>query len=204
MIIGDNWQDLETPTRKSLPCHWHHPPPTCCTSDDVPLFGSLSHDKVVWGREGGGGWGTKHVVSVPPSTPRSAAIFLPAAAKNVLPQSHTPQLCSQIKVQQRGPKTGASLLPVALVGRWVEEGQSVFLLSPCPPHERPMPHWIPRRSPTMAADAGKHVEGSGFAWLPGRGKSGNPSSNTCCCSTLTPATNTCVAQWQSKTILKKL
>ena len=47
----------------------------------------------------GGGWGTKHVVSVPPSTPRSAAIFLPAAAKNVLPQSHTPQLCSQIKAQ---------------------------------------------------------------------------------------------------------
>ena len=151
----------------------------------------------------GGGWGTKHVVSVPPSTPRSAAIFLPAAAKNVLPQSHTPQLCSQIKVQQRGPKTGSFLPPVALVGRWVEEGQSVFLLSPCPPHERPMPHWIPRRSPTMAADAGKHVEGSGFAWLPGRGKSGNPSSNTCCCSTLTPATNTCVAQWQSATILKK-
>ena len=151
----------------------------------------------------GGGWGAKHVVSVPPSTPRSAAIFLPAAAKNVLPQSHTPQLCFQIKVQQRGPKTGSFLPPVALVGRWVEEGQSVFLLSPCPPHERPMPHWIPRRSPTMAADAGKHVEGSGFAWLPGRGKSGNPSSNTCCCSTLTPATNTCVAQWQSTTILKK-
>ena len=28
--------------------------PTCNISDDVPLFGSLSHDKVVWGREGGG------------------------------------------------------------------------------------------------------------------------------------------------------
>ena len=117
----------------------------------------------------GGGWGTKHVVSVPPSTPRSAAIFLPAAAKNVLPQSHTPQLCFQIKVQQRGPKTGTFLPPVALVGRWVEEGQSVFLLSPCPPHERPMPHWLPRGSPTMADGAGKRSEGSNCAWRVGRG-----------------------------------
>ena len=127
----------------------------------------------------GGGWGTKHVVSVPPSTPRSAAIFLPAAAKNVLPQSHTPQLCFQIKVQQRGPKTGASLPPVALVGRWVEEGQSVFLLSPCPPHERPMPHWIPRRSPAMAAAAGKHKRRATLepGWL--RGGASALSFTTC-------------------------
>ena len=100
----------------------------------------------------GGGWGTKHVVSVPPSTPRSAAIFLPAAARNVLPQSHIPSLCSRNGFNRKGDQTGGSMGLVALVGRWVDRGgQSVFLLSPCPPHERPMPHWIPRRSPAMAA-----------------------------------------------------
>ena len=72
----------------------------------------------------GGGWGTKHVVSVPPSTPRSAAIFLPAAARNVLPQSHTPLLCSRNGFNPKGDLTGGSMGLVALVGRWVDRGGS--------------------------------------------------------------------------------
>ena len=85
----------------------------------------------------GGGWATKHVVSVPPSTPRSAAIFLPAAARNVLPQSHTPFLCSRNRFQLKDHPTGCSMAPVAMVGRWVEGGSQCSCSARVPPTSGP-------------------------------------------------------------------
>ena len=92
-------------TARWVPCHWHRQA-THIHLMTFPYFAAYHMTKLFGAGKVGGGWGVKHVVSVPPSTPRSAAIFLPAAARNVLPQSHTPPPCSQIRFQTIVDQTG--------------------------------------------------------------------------------------------------